>query len=47
MVDGEIVRPWGRTVSYAQSLNLSISRPLNLSISYSQAKKANLFFERY
>jgi hypothetical protein len=27
MVDGEIVRPWGRTVSYAQSLNLSTSRP--------------------
>ncbi len=39
MVDGETLGTY--------SLLRPISRPLDLSTSYSQAKKANLFFERY
>ncbi len=36
-----------RYISISRSLILSNSRTLDLSTSYSQAKKANLFFERY
>jgi hypothetical protein len=39
MVDGETLGTY--------SLLRPISQPLNLSTSYLQAKKANLFFERY
>ncbi len=38
---------WGFEILGTYNLLVSTSQSLDLSISYSQAKKANLFFERY